>query len=204
MLTHDLLGYVRSALPAPPARVLEIGAGDGELAAALRDAGYDLLAIDPAGQRPGVIDLHLHRVDEPADSFDAAVAVLSLHHVEPLTGSCRRLGELVRDGGRLVVDEFDVERFDERAARWWLEQREAPSDHDHADAATIVAELRGHLHSLARLREALAPWFAIGEPTPGPYLHRWLLRPELRALEERLIADGELPATGARLVAVRR
>jgi SAM-dependent methyltransferase len=204
MLTHDLLGYVRSALPAPPARVLEIGAGDGELAAALRDAGYDLLAIDPAGQRPGVIDVHLHLVDEPADSFDAAVAVLSLHHVEPLTGSCRRLGELVRDGGRLVVDEFDVERFDERAARWWLEQREAPPDHDHADAATIVAELRGHLHSLARLREALAPWFAIGEPTPGPYLHRWVLRRELRALEERLIADGELPATGARLVAVRR
>jgi hypothetical protein len=35
-------------------------------------------------------------------------------------------------------------------------------------------------------------------------LHRWGLGPELRALEERLIAAGELPATGARLVAMRR
>jgi SAM-dependent methyltransferase len=204
MLTHDLLGYVRSALPAPPARVLEIGAGDGQLAAALREIGYDVLAIDPAGEQPGVVGLHLHRVDEPAESFDAAVAVLSLHHVEPLADSCRRLAEVLRPGGRLVVDEFDVQRFDERAARWWLQQRAAQSDHEHADPATLVSELRGHLHSLARLREALAPWFAIGEPTPGPYLHRWALRPELRALEERLIAEGDLPATGARLVAVRR
>ena len=204
MLTHDLLGYVRSALPAPPARVLEIGAGDGALAAALREIGYDVLAIDPAGEQPGVVGLHLHRVDAPAESFDAAVAVLSLHHVEPLAESCRRLAEVLRPGGRLVVDEFDVQRFDERAARWWLQQREAQSDHEHADPATLVSELRGHLHSLARLREALAPWFAIGEPTPGPYLHRWALRPELRALEERLIAEGDLPATGARLVAVRR
>ena len=204
MLTHDLLGYVRAALPAPPARVLEIGAGDGELATALREIGYDVLAIDPAGERPGVVGLHLHRVDEPAQSFDAAVAVLSLHHVEPLTDSCRRLAEVLRPGARLVVDEFDIQRFDERAARWWLQQRKIHSDHEHAEPPTLVSELRGHLHSLARLREALAPWFAIGEPTPGPYLHRWALRPELRALEERLIADGDLPATGARLVGLRR
>jgi SAM-dependent methyltransferase len=204
MLTHDLLGYVRSALPAPPARVLEIGAGDGELAAALRGIGYDVYAIDPAGERAGVVALHLHRLDEPAESFDAGVAVLSLHHVEPLTESCRRLADVLRPGARLVIDEFDVQRFDERAARWFLQQREAQHDHEPTDARTIVTELRGHLHSLERVREALAPWFAIGEPTPGPYLYRWALQPELRALEERLIAEDELPATGARLVAVRR
>jgi len=40
--------FVRGALPPPPARVLEVGAGSGELAAALREAGYDVVAIDPA------------------------------------------------------------------------------------------------------------------------------------------------------------
>ena len=37
MPVPDAIAYVRAALPPPPARVLEIGAGNGELAAA-RDA----------------------------------------------------------------------------------------------------------------------------------------------------------------------
>jgi SAM-dependent methyltransferase len=204
MLASDVLGFVRAALPQPPARVLEVGAGEGELAATLREAGYDVLAVDPAGERPGVVAIALLEVGEAAGSFDAAVAVLSLHHVEPLRPSCRRLGELVREGGRLIVDEFDVERFDERAARWWLSQGRAFGDHEHADAPTLVSDLRGHLHPVARLRGELAPWFAIGEAVPGPYLYRWGLSPELRAPEEQLIAAGELPATGARFVAMRR
>ena len=205
MLASDVVAFVRAALPQPPARVLEVGAGEGELAATLREAGYDVLAVDPAGERPGVVAVALHEVDEAAGSFDAAVAVLSLHHVEPLPQSCRRLGELVRQGGRLIVDEFDVERFDESAARWWLSQRRARGeDEHHTDAATLVSDLRGHLHPVARLRGELAPWFAVGEFVPGPYLHRWGLAPELRAPEELLIAAGELPATGARLVAMRR
>lgn len=44
----------------------------------------------------------------PPGSFAAAVAIVSLHHVDPLEQSCRRLGELVEPGGTLVVDEFDV------------------------------------------------------------------------------------------------
>jgi SAM-dependent methyltransferase len=195
----ELVAFMRSALPPPPARVLEVGAGHGELAAALGAAGYDVVAIDPAGHVPEVRRAALLDLDEPPESFDAAIAVLSLHHVEPLGESCRRLAELVRPGAPLVVDEFDVERFDERAARWWLEQRR-----DDRDPSEIVGDLRHHLHSVATLREALAPWFALGEPVGGPYLYRWYLPPGLRPAEEELIAAGTLPATGARLVGRRR
>jgi hypothetical protein len=38
----------------------------------------------------------------------------------------------------------------------------------------------------------------------GPYLYRWKIDPALRGEEEELIARGEIPATGARFVAVRR
>src|SRR5439155_5181998 len=136
-------------------------------------------------------------LDEPAASFDAAVAVVSLHHVEPLAESCRRLGELVRPGGPLVLDELDVERFDERAARWWLEHRQS-GDEGH-EPADVVAALREHLHGLDRLRTALADAFALGEPVRGAYLYRWDVPEGLRAVEERLIAAGALPATGARI-----
>jgi SAM-dependent methyltransferase len=195
-----VLAFVCGALPAPPARLLEVGAGSGELAAELTDRGYDVVAIDPASDGPPVVPVALHELDEPAASFDAAVAVVSLHHVDPLDESCRRLGELVRPGGTLVVDEFDVERYDERAARWWLAQRGA-GGHDHAgDPAEMVAELRGHLHSLDRLREALQPWFSLEPSVRVPYLHRWDLPPGLLAEEERLIAADELPVAGARFV----
>ena len=196
MLAPDAIAFVRAALPAPPARVLEVGAGDGGLAAALTDAGYDVVAIDPASEAANVRRVALHELDDVP--FDAAVAIVSLHHVEPLVESCERLAALVRPGGVLVIDEVDFERFDERAARWWLDH----ADRDD-DPAEMVAGVQGHMHTVERLREALAPWFATGEPVRGPYLYRWNLPPGLLEAEVELIASGGLPATGARLVSRR-
>jgi SAM-dependent methyltransferase len=199
MPTADVIAYVRSSLPGPPARVLEIGAGDGSLAAVLRDAGYDVVAIDPAGTDP-VLPVALADYEAAPRSFDAAVAIVSLHHVVPLGHSLRHLAGLVRRGARLVVDEFDGWAYDERAAEWWLGHA---GEQDHS-AQEIIAGLREHVHPLAAIREALTSWFDVGEPVLGPYLYRWKIDPALRGEEEDLIARGEIPATGARFVAVRR
>ena len=197
----DVLAFVRSALPTPPADVLEVGAGRGELAAELRMAGYDVRAIDPAADDDsGVERVELLGV---SGTFDAAVAVVSLHHVEPLDASCAHLATLLRPGGRLVIDEFDVTRLDDRAAEWWLGQRRAAGADDEHDAESLVRFMREHVHALSSVLESLRPHFAMGEPVPVPYLHRWNLDPGLRDNEEGLIAVGSLPATGARLVARR-
>jgi SAM-dependent methyltransferase len=201
VLTTDVLAFARAALPSPPANVVEIGAGDGELAVALRAAGYEILAIDPAAEEGTGVELAA--LLDVEGTFDAALAVVSLHHVVPLAESCAHLATLVRPGGRLVIDEFDVTRLDERAAAWWLAQRRAiGGEHEH-DASAVVADLREHIHPVSALRDALIPYFSLGEPVPGPYLHRWDLEPGLRDTEEHLIATGRLPATGARLVGTR-
>ena len=202
MLTRELLVYVKSALPGPPARVLEIGAGDGELALALASAGYEVTAIDPAAAP----DSHVRQSSllEVQGSFDAAVSVIALHHVEPLDQSCAHLATLIPPGATLVIDELDIDRYDERATGWWLEQRRALGHLEERSPAEILDTLRAHVHPLARINAALAPYFDFGEPVRGPFLHRWSLSSELQGAEVELIAEGLLPAVGARQVAMRR
>src|SRR5436309_14425628 len=143
MASVDLRAFVRANLPEPPARVLEVGAGAGRLACALRAAGYDVLAIDPRSDGDDdVRPIALADLDEPAGSFAAAVAVVSLHHVHPLNESCRRLGDLVKPSGTLVVDEFDVGAFDATAATWWLEQRRVLGEPAPKTAEELVHEHR--------------------------------------------------------------
>jgi SAM-dependent methyltransferase len=200
----DLAAFVRANLPPPPARLLEVGAGGGELALELAAAGYDVVAVDPASEVEHVRPIALADVDEPDASFDAALAVVSLHHVEPLEASLAHLSALVRPGGRLVVDELDVAVFDERAAGWWIEQRAMLPDPHDVTAHDLSHRMREHLHPLARICDALAGGFALGEPVRGPYLYRWELGPERRAPELAAIWAGTLPAIGARLIGLRR
>jgi SAM-dependent methyltransferase len=204
MASVELRAFVRANLPEPPVRVLEVGAGDGRLARALRASGYDVLAIDPKSESEDVRAVALAELDEPPASFAAAVAIVSLHHVDPLADSCRRLAELLEPGGALVVDEFDVAAFDVAAAAWWLGQRAALGEPQEKSAEELVEEHREHLHSLERIVAALESLFELGPPLRGPWLHRWNLGESLRTVEEEAIARGELRAVGARLVGRRR
>ena len=119
----------------------------------------------------------LHELDAPQASFDAAVAVVSLHHVEPLDESCRRLAELVRPGGRLVVDEFDVERYDERAAGGgWSSGPRARTTTGKGRARWSPSYARTCTR-WTRLFDALGPWFSLEPPVRGPYSTAGSCRP---------------------------
>ena len=195
---------MRANLPAPPARLLEVGAGDGDLARTLRELGYDVLAIDPDPRGRDVSAVALHELDEPSASFDAAFAILSLHHVEPFRASLRRLAAVLKPGAPLIVDEFDVAAFDRSAAEWWLAQRRELGAREDISAEQLVEQHRGHLHPLDLITDELAPHFTRSTPVRGSYLYRWDLDDRLRAAEEELIVRGQLPPVGARLVVHRR
>ena len=110
---------VRSNVPPPPARVVDIGCGaSGGFVPMLRADGYDAIGIDPAAPDGA----HYQRVEfERADlpgRFDAAVASTSLHHVRDPAEVIDRLVAVLTSGGTVVVIEWAWEKFDEATADW--------------------------------------------------------------------------------------
>jgi 2-polyprenyl-3-methyl-5-hydroxy-6-metoxy-1,4-benzoquinol methylase len=99
-------GFVLDQIGNPPARVLEVGCGKGDLAYALVGAGYSVTAIDPrAREVPIFRRVGIEEFSE-LGPFDHVVAILSLHHVEEIGGALDKIVSLLRAGGTLVVVEF--------------------------------------------------------------------------------------------------
>jgi SAM-dependent methyltransferase len=152
----DLTDFVLSQLPLAPARVLEVGCGEGELARALADAGYDVVAIDPeAPDGPIFRRTTIEAFDEPGP-FGAVVASLSLHHVEDLGGVLDKLVGLV--DGPLILNEHAWDRLEPMTPEW---------EEEHADLHGY-AEMRPELD--ARFEELFFEWRPYpvdGEEVPG-------------------------------------
>src|SRR3989442_11714579 len=106
--------WVKSTLPRPPARVLEVGCGGGRLARAMKRSGYDVVAVDPrAPKGPIFRQCRIEDFDE-ARRFDVAVAGLSLHHVHSLAVVLDSISGGLRARGRFILYELAWDQFDRR------------------------------------------------------------------------------------------
>ena len=158
MSKSTFLEFVREHVPAPPARVLDVGCGQGELTTSLAIAGYDVLGIDPLAP-PGEYFRRLKLEDvEETERFDAVVAGFSLHHVSDLETGLDKIARLLQPGGVLVVDEFGWDRLDETTLDWLYGQQRALAAAGHgeppASHGRAAAGVGGGAPRPARVRRA--------------------------------------------------
>lgn len=211
--------FVRSWLPAPPARVLEIGSGDGRLALALAEEGWRVTAVDPRAPegepfvRGAVEDL------DPSEHgpFDAAVAVLSLHHLHDMGAALDKIHSLLRPGAVFIVDDFSKEELeDDATAAYSFYQRlallcgcyrpvkpSAGAVHEGDSFEGWRSRLGGsweHIHEGRKVLSALEARFEGRELASGPFLFRDGLDPDLEPLERKLIEAGGIRPIGFRWV----
>lgn len=102
-LAVDLLAGCRS--------VVDVGAGEGQVARALAETGHDAVAVEPAAplvqladRHPGVCGVRAAANDLPLGngSFDGAVASLVFEHILDFQGALDEIARVLAPGGRFV------------------------------------------------------------------------------------------------------
>jgi SAM-dependent methyltransferase len=165
--------FVRSALPAPPARVVDLGCGPlGGFVPVLRSNGYEAVGIDPqAPEKAHYQRIEFERAELP--QVDAVLASTSLHHVVDPAHVIDRITSVLASGGAVIVVEWAWEKFDEQTAEWCFKRL-------------------GQNNEAGWLHRRRAEWLASGREWPR-YLRDWAERERvhpgdalLRQLDARL------------------
>lgn len=126
-VSRSVIGPLRAALKAAPGRRLaDIGGGTGNYAAALRHDGFEPLVIDRSAsmlQRArakglATLEADAQRLPLADQSFDAAILISMLHHVDDLGRALQEAMRILTDGAVLAAMVFTRE---DAEAMWLLD-----------------------------------------------------------------------------------
>ena len=204
--------FLSELLPEPPARVLEVGCGRGELTTALSVAGYDVVGIDPAAPsgdpfRP----LTLEDLEEDGEPFDAVVAGFVLHHIRDLDAALDKVVRLLTTNGLLLVDEFGWDQIDDATLEWLLGQQRALAAIREEESPGSLEDFRSEweaehvgLHGYDAMRRALDARFEERTFAWVPYFYRSLGGAATEVLEQALVEAGSIQPLGFRYAGTPR
>jgi SAM-dependent methyltransferase len=123
--TDYTLDFVLGNLPENAHDILEVGFGEGELAAALAKRGLGVVALDAndelvaAAQARGVDARFGEWPVLMEQRFDAVLFTRSLHHIHPLDEAIAAARDALRPGGRIIVEDFRAEGGTARSRAWF-------------------------------------------------------------------------------------
>jgi len=105
----DIYPKVLSLLPPAPARVLDVGAGEGFLCRQLCGRGYQVEACDFLHENFKLKDVPFHKADLnisvplPDNQYDVVVSIEVLEHIENHVRFIRELMRVLKPGGMIIL-----------------------------------------------------------------------------------------------------
>ena len=157
----DTYQFVKSMLPHQAQMILEVGCGNGYLSLELARDGHEVIGIDVSPdiievaerssaahpQPPGFGSLRYLREDvntwqAPEAHFDCVIFNRALHHILPLQLTMAQVQRLLKEGGRIICQDYAFDRFDERTAAFLYQMQRLLflSGRYNADPATLPEE----------------------------------------------------------------
>lgn len=218
--TYD---FVRRSLPSNAARILEVGCGEGELAARLLQDGLEVVALDAdegcvaAARTIGVDARQANWPTKMDGTFDAVLFTRSLHHIAPLDEAVRAAVDALRPGGPIIVEDFRIEAASPRTDAWFtglMRMFDAGGLLPDGQLDAILEKLdfgehRDELHSSAAMKHALERHGAVDEKDAAYYFRyaETQIGEAMTGLvlqyEQSMIETGAIDALGKRFVLTR-
>lgn len=127
VFNEETLKFVQKFITKSGLRILEVGCGSGDLAVELMKTGIALTALDTdknaveSAVNKGVPAKHLDFLSFKDDSFDLIIFTRSLHHIHNLKKALDHSKLLLKRGGKLIIEDFDLEMIDLNTSRWYYD-----------------------------------------------------------------------------------
>jgi SAM-dependent methyltransferase len=194
--TFETVAFVEAHVPCHPARILEVGCGDGAVAARLKSHGHAVIAID--SEREAIaracergLDARVASwPDFDAGHFDVVLFTRSLHHIKPLREAINRAKEVLRSGGRVLVEDFAFEEIDTLWQGWLYSHLvkldtagllRRPGDglaekllEHHGNHDACHCDRDDELHTAPAMLACLREHFGQVDEITAPYLYRYV------------------------------
>lgn len=194
--TNETLEFVLKYLPNRDSRILEIGCGNGELALALQNLGFQMVAVDSSAEaventkRLGVDARIAEFPNFDESAFDAILFTRSLHHIHELAETVEKTHQLLKPNGLVMLEDFAFDEINDATMEWLYgvtslldaaEQLNLEEDNFAKDLLLakgnyqVWQENHHHdLHSAPTMFAELEKRFTPIAKTSAPYLYRYL------------------------------
>jgi SAM-dependent methyltransferase len=161
----DLDLVVEWCEPGPGVKVVDVATGGGHVARRLREAGAEVVSVDPApGMEPDVV-AKAEKLPFPDNTYDVAVCRIAAHHFDDVALAVREMARVSRD--RVVIQDNLFQNEE-------VEEAERLHDPSHVRCYSekewrsffSAARLEVDAFEILRRRLPLEPWLERAQTPP--------------------------------------